>query len=193
MTSQKSVQSMDDYLINPFTKRLIKKNSKTYERLLNAKLLNVEPSTPQENTIITMNTAEEAKDIQKKLTKNIQPNKIITRRGSVVSKASRRPTRKETIDKVTDIAIESIRDHREHILESEMNDNEMDEYIKKMIAQKLVGNTVPKTTKKPIVSKPIPIPISTSERARTLLDRLKKKQVEIDDDDDDDNDNDNDY
>ena len=114
---------------------------------MNAKLLNVEPSTPEENKIITMNTPAEAIDIQKKLNKNIQPNKVITRRGSTVSKASRRPTRKETINKVTDIAIESIRDHREHILESEMDDDEIDEYILfKKISLKLVGNTVPKPT-----------------------------------------------
>jgi cobalamin biosynthesis protein CobT len=101
-----------------------------------------------------------------------------------VSKASRRPTRKETINKVTDIAVESIRDHREHILESEMNDDEIDEYIKKMISQKLVGNTVPKPTKKAIEVKQI----SASERAKSLLERLKKKQVEVVDDFDDDED-----
>ena len=185
MSSQKPIQIMDDNVLNPFSKRLIKKNSKTYERLLNAKLLNVEPSTPEENTIITLTTPAEAIDIQGKLNKNIQPNKVITRRGSTVSKASRRPTRKETINKVTDIAIESIRDHREHILESEMNDDEMDAYIKQMISLKLVGNTVPKTTKKPVEVKQI----SASERAKSLLDRLKKKQADTvqymcDDDDD---------
>ena len=188
MSSQKTDQSMDDYIINPFSKRLIKKGSKTYERLLNAKLLNVEPSTPQENKIISMNTPEEAKDIQGKLNKNLQSDKVITRRGSTVSKASRRPTRKETINKVTDIAVESIRDHREHILESEMNDNEMDEYIKKMISLKLVGNTVPKPTKKTIEVKQI----SATARAKSLLERLKKKQVEVVEDDFDDDD-DEDY
>ena len=178
MSSQKSEQSMDDYILNPFTKRLIKKGSKTYERLLNAKLLNVEPSTPQENKIISMDTPEAAKEIQGKLNKNLQSDKVITRRGSTVSKASRRPTRKETINKVTDIAVESIRDHREHILESEMNDDEIDEYIKKMISQKLVGNTVPRPAKKTVEVKQI----SATERAKSLLERLKKKQVEVVDD-----------
>jgi hypothetical protein len=179
MISKKPEQTMDDYLINPYTKRLIKKNSKTYERLLNAKLLNVEPSKPQENKIITMDTQEEAKQIQGKLNKNLQSDKVITRRGSTVSKASRRPTRKETINKVTDIAVESIRDNREHILESDMNDDEMDAYIKKMISQKLVGNTVPKTPKKTIENKP-------TVKATSLVERLKKKQVEVDEFDDDD-------
>ncbi len=184
MSSQKTEQSMDDYIINPFSKRLIKKGSKTYERLLNAKLLNVEPSTPQENKIISMDTPEAAKEIQGKLNKNLQSDKVITRRGSTVSKASRRPTRKETINKVTDIAVESIRDHREHILESEMNDDEIDEYIKKMISQKLVGNTVPRPAQKAGQIKQI----SASERAKSLLERLKKKQVEVVDDFDDDED-----
>ena len=73
------------------------------------------------------------------------------------------------------------------LLESDRTDFEMDEYIKKMISQKLVGNTVPKPTKKPVEVKVI----SATERAKSLLDRLKKKQAETaqyDDDDDDDDD-----
>ena len=32
-------QNADDFILNPYTKRLIRKDSKTYKRLLNAKLL----------------------------------------------------------------------------------------------------------------------------------------------------------
>ena len=69
-------------------------------------------------------------------------------------------------------------------VESEMNDDQMDEYIKKMISQKLVGNTVPKPTKKAVEVKQI----SATARAKSLLERLKKKQVEVVDDFDDDED-----
>ena len=57
-----------------------------------------------------------------------------------------------------------------------------------MISLKLVGNTVPKPTKKTIEVKQI----SATARAKSLLERLKKKQVEVVDDDFDD-DEDEDY
>ena len=39
-------------------------------------------------------------------------------------KASRRPTRKEVIDRVSDIATNVVRENRDDILESEMNDDQ---------------------------------------------------------------------
>ena len=85
----------NDFIVNPCTGRLIKKGSKTYERLLNARLLNEEkPSTSEENVVIEAESNDQAKTIQSKLNKNLQKNKVVTRRGSTVLKASRRPTRK---------------------------------------------------------------------------------------------------
>ena len=101
---------MENYVTNPYTGRLIKKGSKVYKRLLNAKLLDEEkPSTPQENKILEADTPAQAKELQGKMNKNMQKNKIVTRRGNQVLKAARRPTQEETINKVTDIAVESIR------------------------------------------------------------------------------------
>ena len=68
-------------------------------------------------------------------------------------KASRRPTRNEIIDKVSNIATDSIREHKEYIMESTMSDAEIDNYIKKLIQEKLVGNesTPPKKSIRPKV------------------------------------------
>ena len=53
---------MENYVTNPYTGRLIKKGSKVYKRLLNAKLLDEEkPSTPQENKILEADTPAQAK------------------------------------------------------------------------------------------------------------------------------------
>ena len=139
----------NNYIINPYTNRLIKKNSKTYQRLIAAKLLNEKPSAPEENIIIKTKSSDEAKEIQSKLNKNLQKNKVITRRGNAVLKANRRPTRKEITDKVSDYATEVVIDNRDELFESEMTDVELDEYIKSMIQNKLVGNNVSKVSKKP--------------------------------------------
>ena len=66
-----------DFIVNPYTGRLIKKHSKTYERLVNAHLLNEDrPSTSEENMILKAQNNEEAKTIRMKLNKNLQKNKI---------------------------------------------------------------------------------------------------------------------
>ena len=62
-----------DFVVNPYTGRLIKKHSKTYERLVNAQLLNEDrPSTSEENMILKAQNNEEAKTVQMKLYKNLQ-------------------------------------------------------------------------------------------------------------------------
>ena len=137
----------NDFIVNPYTGRLIKKGSKTYERLLNARLLNEDkPSTSEENIVMQAESNDQAKTIQGKL-KNVQKNKVITRRGSTILKASRRPTRKEVIDRVSDIASGCVRENRDDILDSDMNDEELDEYIKSMIQNKLmIADSAPKKT-----------------------------------------------
>ena len=148
-----TAQNPSDYVLNKYTNRLIKKGSKTHQRLISAKLLDEDLTTPDQNLIIKTNSPDEAKQIQSKLNKNIQKNKVITRRGSTVLKASRRPTRNEIIDKVSNIATDSIREHKEYIMESTMSDAEIDNYIKKLIQEKLVGNesTPPKKSIRPKV------------------------------------------
>ena len=54
--------------------------------------------------------------------------------------ASRRPTRKEVIDRVSDIATNVVRENRDDILESEMNDDQLDDYIKNLIQLKLISD-----------------------------------------------------
>ena len=171
-----SAQNPSDYVVNPYTSRLIKKGSKTHQRLISAKLLNEELSTPDQNIIMKTKSPDEAKDIQSKLNKNIQKNKVITRRGNTVLKASRRPTRTEIIDKVSNIATDSIREHKDYIMESNMSDAEIDNYIKKLIQQKLVGNesTPPK---KVIRSKVI------STKARQIEPDYDDDSVDVDDND----------
>jgi hypothetical protein len=134
-----SKQAKSDYITNPYTGRLIKKNSKTYNRLVSAKLLDAEPSTAEENMVMELDNPEEAIKIQTKMNKKMEKNKIITRRGNKVLKASRRPTRKEIIDKTTSYAIDSIVENKEELLDNDFTDEELDEYIRDMIAQKLVG------------------------------------------------------
>ena len=54
-----------DFVVNPYTGRLIKKHSKTYERLVNAQLLNEDrPSTSEENMILKAQNNEKAKIIR---------------------------------------------------------------------------------------------------------------------------------
>jgi preprotein translocase subunit Sss1 len=138
---------MENYVLNPYTDRLIKKGSKVHKRLLSAKLLDDEkPSTPEKSKIIEADTPK------------LQKNTIVT--GKQVLKAARRPTREETINKVTDIAVSSIREREEQMSEREMTDQEMDKYIRKMIAEKLVESSTSKV-------------ISTKQAS--LQDRLKQK------------------
>ena len=62
-----------DFVVNPYTGRLIRKHSKTYERLVNGQLLNEDiPSTYEETMIPKAQNNEEAKTIQIKLNKNLQ-------------------------------------------------------------------------------------------------------------------------
>jgi hypothetical protein len=161
-----------DFVVNPYTGRLIKKHSKTYERLVNAQLLNEDrPSTSEENMILKAQNNEEAKTLQMKLNKNLQKNKIVTRRGSSILKASRRPTRKEIIDRVSDIATNVVTQNRDELLDSDMNDEELDEYIKKMIQLKLVDNNSVQRPKK----------ITT--KALSSEERIRERQQELNDED----------
>jgi hypothetical protein len=140
MASKQPNQQLDQYVINPYTGRLIKKASKTYKRLLSARLLEEDaPSTAQENLILEADSPAQAKVIQTKMNKNIQKNKVITRRGNKVLKASRRPTRTEQIDKITDFAVASLVENKDELMDSDLTDEEMDAYIRKVIQQKLVG------------------------------------------------------
>ena len=165
-----SSEIASDFVVNPYTGRLIKKHSKTYERLVNAHLLNEErPSTSEENMILKAQNNEEAKTIQMKLNKNLQKNKIVTRRGSSILKASRRPTRKEIIDRVSDIATNVVTQNRDELLDSDMNDDELDEYIKKMIQLKLVDNNSVQRPKK----------ITT--KGLSLEERIRERQQELND------------
>lgn len=154
MSSNKTKKpvSTDDYILNPFSGRLIKKGSKTHKQLVAAKLMDDVVSTPQENIIIETDSKEEAKSVQGKMNKNLQKNKVITRRGTKVLKASRRPTRQETIDKVSDYAIESVVENKGYLAETEMTDEEMDKYIRKMIQSKLVGIDVTPTEPAKVIS-----------------------------------------
>jgi hypothetical protein len=140
MASKQPNQQLDQYVINPYTGRLIKKASKTYKRLLSARLLEEDaPSTAQENLILEADSPAQAKVIQTKMNKNIQKNKVITRRGNKVLKANRRPTRTEQIDKITDFAVSSLVENKDELMDSDLTDEEMDAYIRKVIQQKLVG------------------------------------------------------
>ena len=159
-----SNQSMNDFIINPKTGRLIKKNSKTHRKLIAAGLLNQPISTPEENILIEADSPEEAKVLQSKMNKKAHPDKIITRRGTKILKANRRPTRKETIDKVSTLASDVVLENKRELLEQDMNDEEIDNYIKNLIMLKLSGHD---TVKKDIPPSPRKI---TTRKARFELD-----------------------
>ena len=95
-------------------------------------------------------------------------------RGSIVWKASRRPTRKAAINRVSDIATNVVRENRDDILESELNDDELDDYIKKMIQLKLVGNDKPRSSKKPLDEQ------SKSTTRLSLEERIQQRQRDLD-------------
>lgn len=154
MASQE--QKMNDFVQNPKTGRLIKIGSKTHKKLVASKLLDEPISTPQENIIIEADDKEQAKVLQSKLNSNMQKNKIITRRGTKVLKANRRPTRTETIDKVSDYAIDAVLENKDDILSQDMTDDECENYIRNLIMLKLSGHN---TIKEPIA--PTPVRIST--------------------------------
>ena len=159
-------QTMNDFIVNPKTGRLLKKNSKTHKKLISAGLLNQPISTPEENLLIETSSPEEAKTLQSKMNKKALPDKVITRRGTKVLKANRRLTRKETIDKVSDIAIESVLEHKNEILEQDMTDNECENYIKNLILLKLTGHEIVKK----VSPEPEPVQISTRQKLRFELD-----------------------
>ena len=147
MTSKKQIdpQSADDFVLNPFTKRLIRKDSKTYKRLVNAKILNAEHKSISDartdNLIIKADDAQEAKKLQARMSKaQAGPNQIISRRNDKVIKCNRRPTQTETIDKVSSIAVSTVLEHKDNIMNQDMDDDELDTYIKRMIQLKLIGH-----------------------------------------------------
>ena len=137
-----------DYIVNPFTGRLIKRGSKTHKRLVSAKLLDETlVKSPEDNIVMEANDISEAKQITTRMSKGaLGKNKIITRRGNKILKANRRPTRQETIDKVSDIAVDTVLENRDELLSQDLTDQEMDDYIRRMIQIKLIGGK----------SKPIP-------------------------------------
>ena len=175
MSAQQPNDPLDDYVANPYTGRLIKKNSKTHRRLVAARLLDEEkPSTPEENLILDAGTVEQAKVLQGKMNKTMQKNKVITRRGTKVLKANRRPTRTEQIDKITEYAVSSVVDNKEAILEQDLTDEEMDKYIRNLIQKRLLGMDVPAVA-------PPPIPIikkMTTRQAPLVKQPLRRVQEE---------------
>lgn len=166
MSSQQ--QSMNQFVQNPKTGRLIKIGSKTHKKLVASKLLDEPISTPQENIILEADDKEQAKELQGKINKTTQKNKVITRRGNKVLKANRRPTRKETIDKVSTLASDVVIEHRDELLEQDMTDDECENYIRNLIMLKLSGHdTAP--VQKEYTPPPSPNRITT-RRARFELD-----------------------
>ena len=156
-------QTQDDFVLNPFTKRLIRKDSKTYKRLVNAKLLDTPHKSIKQaqadNLIIKADDSEEAKKLQARVSKaSVGPSQHISRRNDKVIKCNRKPTQTETIDKVSDIAVSTVLEHREDILNQDMNDDEMDAYIRKMIQLKLIGHADPRPAKKITTRAPLPTP-----------------------------------
>jgi len=147
MASQDTIKS--DYIVNPYTGRLIKKGSKTHKKLVAAQLLDEPISTPQENVILEADDSEQAKVLQNKLNKSAHKNKVITRRGNKILKANRRPTRKETINKVSDYAIDTFIENKETLLSQDMTDDETDNYIRNLIMLKLSGCDTTKTEPPP--------------------------------------------
>jgi hypothetical protein len=157
-------QNKDDFIINPFTKRLIKKDSKTYKRLVNAKLLDVPHKSIKQartdNLIITADDSLEAKKLQSRISKaSVGPAQYISRRNDKVIKCNRKPSQTQTIDKVSDIAISTVLQHKDDILNQDLDDDQMDAYIRRMIQLKLIGHETP--VKK--LKKPEPPPNSESD------------------------------
>ena len=144
-------QQQDQYITNPYTGRLIKKGSKVYKRLVSAKLLDADPTanTTENNTVLETDTPSEAQAVKTKMNKKaIGKDKVLTTRGKKVLKASRRPTQQETIDKVSNYAISSVVDHKEELMNTRMSDEQMEGYIRGMIAKKLIGSYEKKKKKK---------------------------------------------
>jgi hypothetical protein len=159
-----SSQETKNYIVNPFTGRLIKRGSKTHKRLVSANLLDEElVKSPEDNIVLEAKDSSEAKQITTRMSKKaVGKNKVLTRRGNKVLKANRRPTRQETIDKVSDIAVDTVLENRDELLSHDLTDDQMDDYIRRMIQIKLIGGQ----------SKPIDIPIPQ-----------RQEQVYEDDDD----------
>ena len=153
-----SQQSMNNFIVNPKTGRLIKKFSKTHKKLIASGLLDEPISKPDENILIEANTPEEAKTLQSKMNKKAHVNKVITRRGTKVLKANRRPTRKETIDKISALATDTVIENKTELLEQDMTDQEIDSYIRNLILLKLSGHN---TKREPETAPPSPKAIST--------------------------------
>lgn len=135
-----SSQELQEYVKNPYTGRLIKKGSKTYKKLLSAQLLKEDYVQKPDNTIMETESSSDAQHMQMKINKAaVGKNKVVTRRGTKVLTAQRRPKQSEVIDRVSDLAMQSVLEQKEHILEQNMTDAELDEYIKHIIQKKLVG------------------------------------------------------
>ncbi len=63
---------------------------------------------------------------------------------------------------MSDIDVSTVLEHREGILNQDMDDDEMDAYIRKMIQLKLIGHANPRPAKK-ITARPQPPPLANSD------------------------------
>lgn len=138
-------QDTKDYIVNPITGRLIKRGSKTYKRIISASLIKEElVKSPKDNIIFEADDISEAKQMTSRMSKkSFGKNKILTRRGNKVLRANRRPTQEETIDRVSSIAVDTVRENKNKLLKNNLNDDQMDEYIRRMIQIKLIGGKTP--------------------------------------------------
>lgn len=153
-----------EFIKNPKTGRLIRVGSKTHKKLITSGILGEPITSIDENVILEADNPEQAKELQKKINKKTEKNKVITRRGNKVLKANRRPTRTEIIDKVSDMAIDTVIENKDELMNQDLTDEEMDNYIRNLILLKLSGHDTKKQRPKTPPTEPIEPPQKINTR-----------------------------
>jgi hypothetical protein len=129
---------LKDFIINPKSGRMIKINSRAYQKLVSQNVLKLEPS--KDTVIAVCENSQKAQELQKTLNKkSIGTNKIVSRRGKKVISSNRRITNEELVNSVSSLAISAVNENQDIFYDRNLTDEEVSSQIKRLIHQKLIG------------------------------------------------------
>ena len=133
------------FAVNPKSGRMILKSSRLYKQLLKDKLLGVSTETRKSSLLYE---GEHAGDIKQ----NIQKEKNVTlvKRGNKIHKQRRKVTHEEIADNVIKKSMGVILQNQD-LFNGSQTDEEIDQILKNLIEQKLIGD-IPEHKKEPNIS-----------------------------------------
>jgi hypothetical protein len=156
---------LKDFILNPKTGRMIKINSRAYQKLVSQNILKLEPC--KDTVIADCKNLEAAQELQKTLNKkSIGKNKIVSRRGKKLIASHRRITNEELVNSVSDLAITAVNENQDMFYDKNLTDEEVSSQIKRLIHQKLIGV---KPEVKPIIKQVEANPHKQKKKAKFIL------------------------